>query len=104
MKPHIIGDSAFGNWDIFSAINDWKGTATLSVSFEKLKTVWSMLDHNLGPQNWRNAMKDNIIASSHAITDSKNKLVKQHILTTGFKGKCISMPESNENGSNSIGL
>ena len=49
--------------------------------------LWDVLAHNLPPNNWRSAIdQNNWIASSHTIIDKNNKMVRQQVISNGFKG------------------
>lgn len=87
IKPHIIGDAAFGNLDVIQKIKQWGGMATFSMNESNTTWLWNLLSYKTPPHTWRAAItNDGIIGSLHTIEDSSHKMIHQQLITTGFCG------------------
>lgn len=86
VKPHIVGDSAFGSFNMIQEIENWGGLGTLAISRTESPWLWNTLDQNLSPNHWRAAKKNSIVSSLHVIVDDNDKMVTQQIVSNGFTG------------------
>lgn len=96
LKPHIIGDAAFGNTELITRIQEWGGNATFSFNENNTSWLWDLLAYKTPPNTWKAAMKNEVIATLHAIEDSSHKIVNQQIMTTAFNGIIYHMRSINE--------
>lgn len=73
---------------MINKINEWQGTATLSISQEHSQWLWQTLKYSVPSNNWRAVIDSKgWIASIHVITDKNNKLVTQQIYSNAFIGQ-----------------
>jgi len=94
VRPHIVGDAAFGSLDMMSCVAEWGGTATLSCGINNCAWLWDLLSTDLPPATWRCAVnEDSIIASVHVATDDRGNKGHQQILASGWTATV--RPESN---------
>jgi len=92
-KPMIIGDAAFGSFDLLRKIEEWGGTATSS------QFLWSVLSMNTPPNTWRAAANKHWLAGSHTITDKNGKKVFQQVISNAFHASEIVLAPATENSS-----
>lgn len=66
-------------------VQEWKAVATLSCATDKLDYVWNPLVYNVPVDNWRSAVKNGLLASTHVYRDedTKKRVVK-HLISTAF--------------------
>ena len=83
----IIGDAAFGSFELLKEIKQWGGNGTFSISNNIYPWLWEVLSVNVPPNHWRCATNNNNwIASSHTIIDNtSNKIIHQQILSSAFQ-------------------
>jgi hypothetical protein len=85
-KPHIIGDSAFGSFELLDKLERQGIQATFSMSLNTSTFLWKLLSQNVPPDHWRAAVNEKKwITSSHTIIDKNNARAYQQVLSNGFK-------------------
>jgi hypothetical protein len=74
-KPHIIGDSLFGSFDLMKEINKWGSGGTFSMQGKFGSYLWEVLSANLPPNTWRTAQNDKgwLVSCSKILDPSSNK-------------------------------
>lgn len=93
-KPHILGDSAFGSFDLLKEIVDWGGGGTFAMQGKFAPHLWEVLSVNLPPNTWSAAYNDRgwTASCSMIFDEPSQKQTYQQILSTAFRATPTTSP------------
>lgn len=85
-KAHVVADSAFGSLSVATAIKEWGGACTFSVSDNVVPHIWDMLNRKSKKDKWKALQNENYLFSllPREDEDQKGKLKRSKVCVLSF--------------------